>query len=256
MPLVEPAAPGECRTRPFVSILFLKSICIYSRRLLTDAVAMKIVAIRSSWLIATSIGLLTSACGDDLETPIEENPNEVITTVTLTFMPQGGGGEVKAGFQDPDGDGGAAPTISGARLAAGTTYTVTVEFRNELANPTEDVTPEILEEQDEHQIFIVGDTVEGPATNVTVGALIRHRYLDMDSMDLPIGLQNSVEALTAGTGSFSLGLRHMPLINGQAQKVPGLADVVRAGGGFSSENSGTTLPGSWDVVIDVPLTVE
>jgi hypothetical protein len=159
-------------------------------------------------------------------------------------------------LRDADGDGGAPPTITGVTLAAGTTYEMSPRFVNELEDPPENITPEIFDERDEHQVFVVGEVVEGPATDVTQGALVRHEYVDFDSLGYPVGLENRVEALTPGMGTFSVGLRHLPLVNEQPQKGPGLAEVVREGGGFDAENSGTMLPGTWDAVIDLPLTVE
>lgn len=204
--------------------------------------------------LTCSLGLM--ACGGDVENPTEENPNEVITTVNLRFAPMGGGSTEQAQFRDADGDGGQTPMITGVTLSVGTTYTTTVEFLNELENPPEDITPEIFDERDEHQTFFVGELVEGPATSVTAGALVRHTYADMDTNGLPIGLTFTIEALQAGTSAFSFGLRHMPLVNQQPQKRPNLASEVATGGGFSSDASATSLPGSWDVVVDIPLTVQ
>lgn len=164
---------------------------------------------------------------------------------------------LQAQFRDPDGPGGQNPTSTPVTLQNGVTYTVTVEFLNELEDPPEDVTPEIFNERDEHQIFFVGDVVEGPATDVDAAdALIRHAYADLDRLGNPVGLQNTIEALRPGFGTFSVGLRHMPLVNEQPQKAAGLVDIVRTGGGFDAMNQETLLPGSWDVVVDLSLTVE
>lgn len=204
-------------------------------------------------LVLLAAGL---ACGDDVENPIETNPNEVITTVTLTFMPGSGGANLQAQFRDADGPGGANPVVTGVTLIQGETYDMTVEFLNELETPPEDITPEIFAERDEHQTFLVGDRVEGPATTVTTDALIRHEYADTDTLGLPIGLTNIIEALDTGTTVISFGLRHMPLVNQLPQKRADLEDEVAQAGGFDSENSALPLPGSWDVVVDLPLTVD
>ena len=81
----------------------------------------------------------TAACSDDATTPSEQ---EVITTVTLTFTPTGGGTPVVAAYDDPDGDGGAAPTIDSLGLVAGTSYATTVRFQNKLETPAEEITDE------------------------------------------------------------------------------------------------------------------
>jgi hypothetical protein len=53
--------------------------------------------------------LAASACGSD--DGHSHNEEEVINTVTLTFTPSGGGAAITAAYDDPDGDGGEAPTI-------------------------------------------------------------------------------------------------------------------------------------------------
>ena len=65
--------------------------------------------------------------------------------------------------------------------------------------------------------------------------------------DLPVGLTNTITANAAGTGDFSVMLRHLPELNGEAQKVAGLAEDFAAG---------EALPGDPDVDITFSLTVQ
>lgn len=189
--------------------------------------------------------VLAAGCEDDDE-PDDGNENEVITTVGVTFTPSGGGTAETFEFDDPDGDGGAAPTIDAIDLAAGN-YTVTVSFENRLENPPEDITAEIMDEADEHQIFFTGSAVEGPATSNS-GAPLTHTYDDEDANGLSIGLSNSITA-AAGTGDLVVTLRHMPPVGGQAVKTATLASDV-AGGGFAA------IGGSNDVQVTFSVTVQ
>ena len=200
-----------------------------------------------SWPHLLAITLCTSlpftaACGSD-DVVIEDN--EVITTVILQFTPTGGAA-ITATFDDPDGDGGTAPTIDPIALVAGTTYATTVQFQNRLEAPAEEITDEVRDEAEDHQVFLTGTAVSGPAT-ANAAAALTHTYADQDANGLPIGLGNTIVA-AAGTGQLTLTLRHLPPLNGAAAKVAGLAEQVKAGG-FPA------IGGTTDVQVDFSVTV-
>lgn len=183
----------------------------------------------------------------DVETPDEgENEEEVITRVVLTFTPEGGGADVVAAFADPENDGN--PTIDPITLENGTTYTLALTFENQLADPVEDITAEVAEEADEHQVFVYGSAVEGPATGDNAAAIVTHAYADEDEGGLPIGLENTIVATAAGSGDFKVMLRHLPAEGGVAAKVADLA------GAFAAE--GNAIAGDADVDVTFALTVE
>ena len=184
-----------------------------------------------------------AACGDD---GAEPDDNEVITTVALSFAPMGGGAAVTAAFDDPDGDGGAAPTIDDIALTAGTTYTLTVRFQNKLEDPPEEITDEVRDEGFQHQLFFTGTAVNGPAS-AQPAAPLTHTYADMDSNGLPVGLTDTIVAARGG-GQLTVTLRHMPEVNGQAVKTATAADDVKRGG-FAA------IGGSTDVQVDFDVTV-
>lgn len=185
----------------------------------------------------------------------EHHESEVITTVRLTFTPPGGGDAVVAAFTDPDGDGGMSGSADPIALVVGTTYELRVELLNELEDPAEDITAEVEEEAEEHQIFISGSAVEGPATAADPQAQVLHAYADTESRyganavgeDLPVGLVNTITARTAGTGTFAVMLRHLPELNGMPQKEADLAAMVSAG---------EALPGDVDASVEFQLTVQ
>jgi hypothetical protein len=146
---------------------------------------------------------LFAACGGDGTTT---NENEVITTVILKFTPASGSA-VTATFNDPDGDGGAAPTIDPVNLTAGN-YTLTVQFQNRLASPQVEITDEVREEQNFHLLLFTGSAVVGPATSNTTGPLTQS-YADMDDNGFSVGLTSMIIA-RSGTGQLIVTLRHMP----------------------------------------------
>jgi hypothetical protein len=188
--------------------------------------------------------------GDDHGHGNEEG--EVITTITVSFAPMNGGAAISASFRDADGDGGMSGTTEPLALASGATYTMTVSLLNELDNPPEDITAEVREEALDHQFFFYGSAVSGPAAVGVPDAILEHMYGDIESDyvgtgDLPVGLTNMVTARSAGTGELRLMLRHLPELNGQRQKVPGLAEDLAAG---------EALPGEVDVDITYDVTVQ
>lgn len=195
--------------------------------------------------LALALALSAAACSDDGGDG--DNENEVITTVTLAFTPSGGGSVVNAVFDDPDGDGGAAPTVDPVALTAGRTYTLAVGFENRLETPAEVITQEVADEADEHQIFLTGTAVNGPATNQP-GAPLTHTYADTDANGLPIGLSSTIAA-AAGTGQLTITLRHLPPINGAAVKIADIATQVR-NGGFAA------IGGSSDASVTFAVTVQ
>ena len=199
-------------------------------------------------LSALIAGCNVAACGGDVENPGEENENEVITTVTLIFTSLGDGSKIVASFSDPDGDGGTAPTTDDITLSANTTYATEVKFLNELESPAEDITLEVDEESDVHQVFFTGSAVQGPATGTNASAVVEHLYNDTDANGYPVGLDNTIETIATGSGDLVLTLRHMPPINDSPVKNGTLAaDLANSGIG--------ALPGDTDASVTFNLTV-
>lgn len=158
--------------------------------------------------------LILSSCNDDDVTP--DNDEEVITTLTLSLTPSSGGVPVVMVFQDLDGDGGNAPTVTGGTLAANTTYSGSATFLNEAESPAEDITEEIEEEDEEHQVFYAASGI-----NITPS------YNDMDEDGNPIGLATTMQTGSASSGTLTVTLRHEP--NKSATGVSA-GDITNAGG--------------------------
>ena len=173
-----------------------------------------------------------------------DHDHEVITTLVLNFTSDMGDG-VSASWSHASGE----VVIEDIVLMDANDYTLSVSFLNELEDPIEDVTPEIADEDDEHQVFFTGSAVDGPATEANADAVLEHAYADEDVNGLPIGLDNDIITLGTGSGELTVTLRHMPLENGTAIKTEGTAADV-ASDGFAA------IGGDNDVQVTLPITVQ
>ena len=163
----------------------------------------------------------------------------------LTFTSQATDEVVEAQWADIEDDG--DPVIDDIDLTNGETYDLSIAIWNELEDPAEEVTPEILEEALEHQMFVYGSAVDGPASD-SADAVVLHDYVDMDADGNPLGLENTITTIESGTGVFSLLLRHMPYQDGNSVKTSTLADDFLASGE-------SALPGASDFAINFDLEV-
>jgi len=178
-------------------------------------------------LALTAIFTFNSCSNDD--SPVVEE--ELITTLTATFVPVGGGQTITLTSKDLDGDGPDAPviTISG-NFAVSTTYSGSVQFLNELENPAENITLEIEEKDLEHQIFY---QVSNNLGNFT--------YSDFDSAGKPLGLEFIfTTGANLGTGNLTITLRH--LLNKNAAGV--------------SEGNIANADGSTDIEVAFTINIE
>ncbi len=159
-----------------------------------------------SWMVSLA---------NDPEAPACENEEEIITDVILSWVPTAGGDTIVARAQDPDGEGPQdLQILNDIDLLEGTDYNLHIALRNEIEG--EDITEEIMEEDDEHMFFFsFGDELfldpdgDGNIDNRT-DAL---NYNDMDENGFPVGLSTNWttecgEETT--TGDFRLILKHQP----------------------------------------------
>lgn len=176
------------------------------------------------FFLAITAATFTSCDNDDA--PVNEE--ELITTVVVSLI--GGGQTVTFTSRDLDGDGPNPPVITpvSGNLAPNTTYTGTISFLDETDTPAEDITIEVEEEGAEHQVFYQVSNSLGTVT-----------YNDADVNGKPIGLLFTLTTTGAGTGNFSVILRHE--LNKNAAGVA-TGDITNAGG-------------STDVAVTFPITV-
>ena len=167
-------------------------------------------------LILSIIGFISfSSCKKD--DPVVPNEEELITTLNYTLTDSASiAPNVTLSFIDLDGDGGTAPTISNGVLTANTTYLGSLVLLNESETPSENITTEIQEEDEEHQFFFV-TTVDG--VSVT--------YMDQDSLGNHIGLSTKLKTEATGTGNLTITLKHEPTKpnNGTVADAGGETDI-------------------------------
>jgi hypothetical protein len=154
-----------------------------------------------------AIALVFSAC--DKEDVVENNDNEVITTMELHFMEQGTSNSLIYTFNDADGPGGANPTIDVIRLAPNKVYNVEVVLLDRTKNPVDTITAEVEEEADDHRFYYEPST----GANITV------TNLDNDNNGLPVGINSRWTTTGAANGQITVTLRHYES-GGKAQNDP------------------------------------
>lgn len=147
-----------------------------------------------------AIALLAMSCNDD-DTPAVINEEELITTVELTLINGADpANTVVLKSVDNDGDGPNQPvnTITGV-LRSNASYAGTIRFLNELESPVEDITLEVQDESDEHEVFYL--------TNIPGVSFTK---TDVDVNGNPLGLRFNVQTGAVGTGTVTVVLRHEP----------------------------------------------
>jgi hypothetical protein len=180
--------------------------------------------------IALVSTLTFSSCSkdDDESTAPPVNEEELITTVTAIYTPVGGGTTVTLQYKDLDGEGANAPVIIvSSAFAKNKTYNGTVTFKNELANPAEDITPEIVEEGVDHQLFYQKTGTLNAFTYGTAGS-------NFDKNGKPVGLQSVFTTTEVASGNLTITLRHEPNKSGANVSA---GDITNAKGSTDAEVS-------------------
>jgi len=142
------------------------------------------------------------SCGDDDDEPMpmpmdmdmDNEEEEEISQVVLTFTPENGEDAVTATWLDADGDGSGAPSIDDIALAEGVTYTLTMTLANTLGSTDEDITAEILEEDEDHMFFF--SFTDGIYADPSGDGNVDNRsdplnYNDQDANGQPVGLSTT-----------------------------------------------------------------
>lgn len=174
---------------------------------------MKKLQLTTLALIAISV---FSSCSNDDGHSHGANEEELITTVVTTLT--SGNQTITLTSKDLDGNGPNPPVVTpSVDLTPNTTYTGSVTFLNESVSPAIDLTKEIKEEGEEHQLFFQAAPSIGAFT-----------YTDTDAKGRPIGLAFTLRtAASPTTGTITVVLKHEP--NKSASGVAG-GSMTNAGG--------------------------
>jgi hypothetical protein len=150
-------------------------------------------------LLLVLFSCVMTSCKKDDAVPDDEQ--ELITTVRLTLTNVTNSSEVVTGtWKDVDGPGGTAPVITGLTLRPNTTYTGSVAFLDESrANAPEDITEEIEEEGEDHEVFYLPSGV-----NLTISGI------NTDANGLSLGTRANFITAAASTGTLKVILKHKP----------------------------------------------
>jgi len=147
-------------------------------------------------LVASSLFI---GCSKD-DNPQPVNEEELITTMTVTLQPEGGGTDLILEFRDLDGDGPEEPEIQNGILDEGVTYSGSIVLLNEAVEEVENITEEVEMENLEHQFFY---TI-GSGLDVTTSG---------ENEDDEGNILGTTFTLTAGTvssGELTFTLVHEP----------------------------------------------
>lgn len=181
--------------------------------------------LKNLFFLSFTVLFLFACKKDDV---IEDNENELITTVELSFTKQGSNTPVVYTWKDTDGPGGSNPVIEPIMLEAASAYTLSIRFLDESKNPAENITEEVNAESAVHRIYIIGDASSGLAIT----------DLNNDRNGLPLGLSAIVTTTNPATGSLRIVLRHY------------------GEGGKEAADPVTSPKASSDADVSFPLTVQ
>jgi hypothetical protein len=193
----------------------------------------KIATISKTIVLSLLLGSIIACDKDDDAAPVNEE--EVITTVRVTLTSSTNPNDVVTLLsKDTDADGPAQPTVTvSGQLQDNTTYNGKVTLLDETKNPADDITAEILSDEDEkkdHQFFF--EKIES--------LLGTFSYADQDADGNPIGINFTFASGTPSQGKLLLTLRHEP---------------NKSGAGVSAGDK-TNAAGTTDVEASFPLVVQ
>ena len=185
--------------------------------------------ISSLSILLCSCFLVFVACNRDKGLFIHTDPEEPISSLVYTLIPEQGGTEVVISWIDRDGAFGNDPLVTGGSLIANEVYFGTLELSLGTGDLPDDLTEEILEEANEHQFFFSSTLSD-----------VQISYRDQDSNGNPIGIQNALSTGASGNGTITITLLHLP-----DKFAEGVSDghIMNAGGDI-------------DLEIVLPITIE
>jgi hypothetical protein len=130
------------------------------------------------------VALFLPSCSIDDPGATPNDPQEVITTVTLILQDTAASGPVnRVVFRDIDGPGGNLPEVDTVKLIQNMSYSGTILLLNEARTPPDTISNEVAAEKNSHQFFYTPEgTLAGRIT-------IQKTDSDTNSPPLPVGLE-------------------------------------------------------------------
>lgn len=149
-------------------------------------------------LFVIAVGM--QGCKESATSNGQNVDHDGVTTVTLTLTNTSTLSTQSFVWEDLDGVGGAAPNrIDTITVAADSVYKGSLAFENRKASPPVNVTIDILNERNNHQVFYS-----------LAGALATITTTDLDGRNLPLGLKTNWTSLKKSLGSLTVSLSHYP----------------------------------------------
>lgn len=149
-------------------------------------------------LIVLVVGL--QGCKESATSSGQNVDHDGVTTVTLTLTNTATLSTQSYVWEDLDGVGGAAPNrIDTITVAADSVYKGSLAFENRKASPPVNVTIDILNERNNHQVFYA-----------IAGAMATITTTDLDGRNLPLGLKTNWTSLKKSLGTLTVSLSHYP----------------------------------------------
>jgi hypothetical protein len=166
-------------------------------------------------LVLVAAVLLLAGCSKNSSNPAEDTNHAAITTVLLQFK-QGGVTQFEYGFDDPDGDGGNAPTRKdNIVLPRGQTYEVSLVLQNKIGGTVKDMTTVIRDAGHYHEFFYLPT---GLSIDITKN--------DKDKLGFPLGMQTTWRTpAAAAAGTLKLKLQHLLVKKAVNQPTDGHSDI-------------------------------
>lgn len=154
-----------------------------------------------------ALSMVVVSCKKDDVKPEDDhahNDSELITTVELKFSGKGVIGNDTTfviTFNDPDGDGGNAPTqFDTIHLLKNSTYNVGLTLLDKSKTPAVTISNEVLEEANDHLFFYSSNPV----------GLVQVAITDKDGNGKNLGLKSTWATTDAGSGKVKVKLMHQP----------------------------------------------
>mgnify|MGYP000330215796 CR=1 FL=1 len=165
---------------------------------------------KKSLVVILALSLAVAGCRKD-----EDTENEVITTVVVQLKSTDDSFDREFTWSDPDGDGGAMPTVEDIVLPGNKEFNVQLRFFDRSKSPEKDLTPEIEVESNEHLVVY---RIQG-SPNLTITPT------DTDAKGRPFRLKTRWTTGGASMGSVVITLRHNPNKNLSNPDVTGSVDA-------------------------------